>query len=83
VIPASACSTSTPSSRLCRLPRERDVALVQLDEPGAHVAPARMPGQHADHVPALPGAEADQADVPGGGTVELGAQVPLHELQPP
>jgi hypothetical protein len=42
-----------------------------------------MPGQHADHVPALPGAEADQADVPGGRTFELGAQVPLHEFPPP
>ena len=70
-------------SRLRRLPRERDVALVQLDQPGAHVVPARMPGQHADHVPALPGAQADQADVPGGRTFELGAQVPLHEFPPP
>src|SRR6185437_4692712 len=42
-----------------------------------------MPGQDADHIPALTGAEADQADVPGGGTFELGAQVPLHEFQPP
>jgi hypothetical protein len=70
-------------SRLRCLPRDRDVALVQLDQPGAHVVPARMPGQHADHVLALPGAQADQADVPGGRTLELGAQVPLHEFPPP
>ena len=73
----------TAPSRLRRLPCERDVALVQLDQPGAHVVSARMSGQHADHVPALPGAEADQADVPGGRTFELGAQVPLHEFPPP
>jgi len=42
-----------------------------------------MPGQRSDHVPALPGAQADQAYVPGGGTFKLGAQVPLHELPPP
>jgi hypothetical protein len=70
-------------SRLRRLPRDRDVAPVQLDQPGAHVVSARMPGQHADHVPALPGAQADQADAPGGRTFEPGAQVPLHEFPPP
>ena len=85
VIPASACSISTPSepSRPRCLPRDRNVALVQLDQPGAHFVPARMPGQDADHVPALPGAQADQPYVPGGGMIELGAQVPLHEFQPP
>ena len=46
------------------------------------VVSARMPGQHTDHVPALPSAQADQADVPGGRTFELGAQVPLHEFPP-
>jgi hypothetical protein len=40
-------------SRLRCLPRDRDVAVVQLDQPGAHFVPARMPGQDADHVPAL------------------------------
>jgi hypothetical protein len=69
--------------RLRRPPCERDVPLVQLDQPGAHVMAARMSGQRADHVPALPGAEADQADVPGGGTVQLGPQVPLHAFPPP
>jgi hypothetical protein len=68
--------------RLRRLPCERDVAPVQLDQPGAHVVSARMPGQRADHVAALPGAQADQADVPGGRTVELGPQVPLHHVPP-
>jgi hypothetical protein len=70
-------------SRLRRLPCERDVARVQLDQPSAHVASARMPGQHADHVPALPGAETDQANDPGGCTFELGALVPLHEFPAP
>jgi hypothetical protein len=52
---------------LRRLPRHRDVALVQLDQPGVHFVPARMPGQDPDHVPALPGAQADQPYVPSGG----------------
>ena len=65
------------------LPRNRDVALVQLDQPGAHFVPARMPGQDTYHVPALPGAQADQPFVAGGGMIELSAQVPLHEFQPP
>ena len=69
-------------SRLCRLQCKRDVALVQFDQPGAHVVPARMRGQHADYVPALPGAQADQADVPAGRTFELGAQVSLHTFPP-
>jgi hypothetical protein len=42
-----------------------------------------MPGQDADHVPALPGAEADRPYVPRGGMIEFSAQVPLHEFQPP
>jgi hypothetical protein len=48
-----------PSRQRC-LPRHRDVALVQLDQPDAHVVAARMSGQDADHVPALPGTETDQ-----------------------
>ncbi len=42
-----------------------------------------MPGQHADHVPALAGAQADEPYVPGGGMIELSAQMALHEFQPP
>jgi hypothetical protein len=42
-----------------------------------------MPGQHADHVPALPSAQADQLYVPGGGMTELSVQVPLHAFSSP
>jgi len=38
---------------------------------GGHIVTARMPGQDADHIPALPGAQADQPYVPGGGMIEL------------
>ena len=43
-----------PSRPRC-LPPDRNVALVHLDQPGAHRLPARAPGQGADDVPALPG----------------------------
>jgi hypothetical protein len=43
-----------PSCPRC-LPPDRNVALVHLDQPGAHCLPARVPGQGADDVPALPG----------------------------
>jgi hypothetical protein len=56
----AACSISTPfSPAACCLPRDHDVALVQLDQPGAYFVPARMPGQDADHVPALRARTAD------------------------
>lgn len=64
------------------LPSGRDVALVQFDQPGAHIAPARMPAQNADHVSALPGAQADQPYPSRGSMIELGAQVALHEFEP-
>lgn len=41
--------------------RVGDVALVQLDQPGPYVVPARVPGQHPDQVPSLPRAHADRA----------------------
>ena len=74
---------SVQPSRLRAPPGDGDVAPVQLDQPGAHVVTARMPGQDADHVPALAGTQADQPNVPCGGMIELSAQVPLHQFQPP
>jgi hypothetical protein len=71
VIPASACSTSTPCSPVaCAACRASATLRSSSSTSRAHVVSAWMSGQHADHFPALPGAQPDQADVPSGRTFE-------------
>ncbi len=70
-------------SCLRRMSPSCDVALVELDQPGAYVVAARMSLQNADYIPTLAGAQADQSNAPGGSIIEFSAQVLLDEFQPP
>lgn len=70
-----------------RLRREtaghRGIARVEFNQPGGHVAAARVAGEDADQVAALASAEADRAYRARRGVVERGPDPVLHPGQSP
>lgn len=67
---------------LCGIARKRDVMVIQIDEPSAHVLTPGMLGERTDQVVSLSATDRYGANRTGRRAIQCGADLCLHDRQP-